>query len=62
MKEEQRCKYQSSGQIIFLNCSYADSKEVKRLGAHWHSGWKMWFIKSCYDQSKFERWFFNNGQ
>jgi hypothetical protein len=62
MNEEHTPECQSSEPIIFLDCNYSDIKEVKRLGAYWHSGWRMWFIKSCDDQSKFRRWFFNNAK
>jgi hypothetical protein len=62
MNEERTFERQSSEKIIFLDCDYADRKEMKRLGLHWHTGWRMWFIQSCEDQSKFRRWFFNNAK
>tara|TARA_B110000211_G_scaffold227209_1_gene281742 strand:+ start:1774 stop:1962 length:189 start_codon:yes stop_codon:yes gene_type:complete len=62
MNEERTCERYSSEGIILLNCGYADSKEVKRLGTYWHTDWQMWFIQSWEDQSEFKRWLFNNGK
>jgi hypothetical protein len=62
MRKECKDDCQGSREIRLLNCSYKDREKVKKLGAKWHKGWRMWYIHCCKDQTKFKSWLFKDNQ